>query len=75
MQRASVMIQMVIERVNLKGEDPVNKQSRLFLHARRTRQRTSPSTDRTAKRSWFNEARSFNPHFFFPVIYITCIQL
>ena len=40
---------------------PVNEKRGLSLHAQRPQQRTSPSIDRAAKQTWFNEARAPYP--------------
>ena len=45
----------------------MNEQSGLSLNARRTRQRTSPITDRAGKRTWFNEACAFHSTLIFPL--------
>ena len=59
----------------------VKPETRLSLHARRPQQRTPPSIDRAAKRTWFNEVRAPHPIHrgpsprLFIFYYFCCIEL
>ena len=57
------------------------RETRLYLHACRPQQCTPPSTDRAAKRTWFNEARAPHPtahrlsDSFFSFFFFCCTEL